>query len=67
MNDQRMREMWPQLTPSAQWALLKLGGLFLRKHSGVLEVHGYRGGCRLIRVPSQPTVEAEYRPGSEAP
>jgi len=55
-----LQELWPQLTPTAQQALVRLSKILAgRRYSGIIELRCYQGGIRLVRINS------EWRPGDK--
>ncbi len=61
MIPQRLQELWPRLTPSAQEILTKVAELLVEGHSGTLELHCNKGGVRVLREGKW----KEYRPGQD--
>ena len=63
MTFHKLQELWPQLTPSAQDILTRLGVLLAEGHTGTLELRTRHGGVRVLREGQW----KEYRPGDDVP
>ena len=50
MSEERVVQLWPRLTKSAQQILSKEMEILLEGYSGRMELHCLNGGVRLLRV-----------------
>lgn len=50
MSKNDLLALWPKLTRSAQYALLKQAKLLAERHSGTIELHCHEGGVRMVKV-----------------
>lgn len=52
VSDQLLARLWPQLTKSARQLLLKEMEMLVEGYSGLMELHCWKGGVRLLRLGS---------------